>query len=276
MFVSAVTCLFSFSLIQTAFNLYYEKLQLVMKQNLAKFLNFQKVFVGNIDFYKIDSRIVFDLSPLLIWPAIPKAIAVSSIDSEYSGISLLFSVPFLAQIVSTSRAKAGYDVRIEKIYRLILIYLAILTLYFGDGLNFLRSEMSELHLKSEVSHIRELFSINLFKFIGWRMCTTIILACFPVYYFSNRLITSLLGHFVKVIIILPILLVRRKNILLRCEDQSYSCANLTISKWMWSKESNRIFFTLIMLSTLASDLSWYDDKQNQDITTSNEVEMQIV
>lgn len=90
---------------------------------------------------------LIDVLPGVYFDFLSGLLAISSADSEYAGIALLFSVPAFGQLATEQRSHAGFVTLFERTYHWILVFIALTRMY-GRGLNFLRVDTSALKLSS--------------------------------------------------------------------------------------------------------------------------------
>lgn len=200
----------------------------------------------------IDKFYAIELLPSFFLINAPVAVAVSATDSEYAGVAVLLSIASLGQLGSNQREKAGYKTGVERAYRYTLIVVAVFVLTVGSGLSFLRVDVRELYLPKGQEGWYFMHHLTVHDWRTWVACLVTLV---PV----NRFWTvgwNVLGHVVKVAVTLAVLLFRRGKVPLICDTPSYPCAIGKLTKWLWSPASERTVMALLLISTMAGDLSW--------------------
>lgn len=208
----------------------------------------------------IEKYYVIELLPLFFIINAPVAVAVSATDSEYAGVAILLSIASLGKLGSDAREKAGYKTPVERGYRYTLIVVAVFVLTVTNGLQFLRSDVRGLHLDKPQKgwHFGAHLIIH-----DWTTVVACIVTLVPV----NRFLGigwNTLGHAVKVAITLTVLLFERRQVNLTCEPPSYPCAVGKLTRWLWSPASERLVMALLLVSTMAGDLSWRPQEKEKD------------
>lgn len=93
-----------------------------------------------------------ELLPVMFLASPPVVVAVSAQDSEYAGIAVLLSIAALGQRGSQQRADAGYNTRLERVYRWILIVFAVSVMTLSSVLSFLRTDVPGQHVSFNLDY----------------------------------------------------------------------------------------------------------------------------
>jgi len=205
-----------------------------------------------------------DILPIVFLFTTPIAVAVSAMDSEYAGIAVLLSIASFGQLCLQQRADADYITRLERAYRWTLIVSAVLVMALSSGLKFLRIDVSGLRFSSE----QKIFTVGFFSEFDWRTKVACVVVLLPVNW-SRKIVLCVIGHLCKVVSTLLLLLAGRGKVLLTCETPNSQCAIGKLSSWLWSPDSHRTVMTLLLVSTMAGDLSWRPIDENMDEVASN-------
>lgn len=126
----------------------------------------------------------------------------------------------------------------------------------GKDIEFLRADTTKLPLNVSIS----------FGFWGigdLRFFLAYFLRSIPVCNSRNFKI-SVLRHLIKLTFCLPLLFARRNQVLLSCESNLLSCTNRKILQWLLGPDRNRVVIGLLLVASMAGDLSWRRKKEELD------------